>query len=283
MTQAAAFNQEQRERWGGADGEYWVIHQERMDRMLTPVLKPLLEFAGPISGSVAIDVGCGCGATTIELARAVGPKGRVIGLDVSGPMLALARERLKEFPWASCLLADAAEAALAGIEAELITSRFGVMFFGDPAAAFSNLRRGLKAEGRVRFACWRAPAENPWMQIPLHAVYEHVPRPPKPGPEEPGPFSFADTDRVTRILTQAGFGTPAFTRLDIEMDLADRGGLDAAAIRAIEFGPTKRALAEQPAEVRAAAVESIRRALKPYAASNGEVKLPAAIWLVAAK
>jgi SAM-dependent methyltransferase len=281
MTPAQAYNQEQRNRWNGADGDHWVREQERLDRTLAPVIDPLLEFAAPRPASTVIDVGCGCGATTLALARAVGPSGRVIGIDVSEPMLGRAKERLSGFPSANCVLGDAAELPLRETGAELMVSRFGVMFFGDPIAAFRNLREGLLADGRVRFACWRPIQENPWMQIPLHAVYEHVPRLPKPEPEEPGPFSFAAPERVTRLLTAAGFTRPSFTPLDIQMDLAAGGTIDDAVFHSSETGPTRRALADQPEEIKARARESIRKALTPYASSSG-VKLPGAVWLVAA-
>jgi len=162
-----------------------------------------------------------------------------------------------------------------------VVSRFGVMFFGDPVAAFSNLRAGLAPGGRVRFACWRPINENPWLQIPLYAAYEHAPRLPKPEPEEPGPFSFADTARVTRILTTAGFTAPSFTPLDIEVDLSAGGSFEDAVLQSSEMGPAKRALADQPDHIRAAALESIRRALAPYKSAGG-VKLSGAVWLVAA-
>ncbi len=281
MTSAQAFNEDQRTRWNGADGEYWTTHQDRLDRTLAPVTPPLLAFAAPRAGSTVIDVGCGCGATTIEFARAVGPSGRVIGIDVSSPMLAVAAERLREFANTTCLLGDAAELPLGDLGADLIVSRFGVMFFGDPVAAFTNLRNSLSGNGRLRFACWRPISENPWLQIPLHAVYEHAPRLPKPDPEEPGPFAFADTGRVTRILTAAGFATSSFTPLDISMDLAAGGTLEDAVFQASAMGPSKRALADQSDEIRAAAFESIRRALTPYASATG-VNLPGAVWLVAA-
>jgi hypothetical protein len=155
------------------------------------------------------------------------------------------------------------------------------MFFGDPVAAFANLRTGLAAGGRLRFACWRPIGENPWLRIPVHAVYEHTPRLPKPDPEEPGPFAFGDTARVMRILEAAGFTAPAFTPLDIQMDLAAGGTLEDAVIQSSSMGPAKRALGDQSENIRAAAVESIRRALKPYASTAG-VKLAAAVWLVAA-
>jgi ubiquinone/menaquinone biosynthesis C-methylase UbiE len=281
MTPARTWNDDQRALWNGPDAEYWVREQERMDRTLAPITGPLISFAAPVPGSSVIDVGCGCGATTIELARAVGPAGRVIGVDVSEGMLGLAKERLREFDNATCLLGDAAAMPLGDIGAELIVSRFGVMFFGDPVAAFANLRTGLVPGGRVRFASWRPIAENPWMQIPLHAVYEHVPRMPKPGSEEPGPFSFGDTARVERILKGAGFAGISFTPLNVQIDLASGGTLEEAAAQSSSVGPAKRALKEQPDDVRAAAIESIRRALAPYASPEG-VKLSGAVWLVAA-
>src|SRR5579864_7444103 len=155
MTSPRTFNEDQRTRWNGIDGEYWTSNQDRLDRTLAPVTGPLLAFAAPRAGSTVIDVGCGCGTTTIELARAVGPSGHVVGIDLSGPMLALAGKRLRAFGNTICRLGDAAELPLHDLGAELIVSRFGVMFFGDPVAAFANLRTGLAAGGRLRFACWR--------------------------------------------------------------------------------------------------------------------------------
>jgi ubiquinone/menaquinone biosynthesis C-methylase UbiE len=281
MTPAQNWNNDQRALWNGPDAEFWVREQERMDRTLAPVIAPLLSFAAPVAGSTVIDVGCGCGATTIELARAVGAAGRVVAVDVSESMLGLAKERLRGFGNATCRLGDAAELSLQDIGAELMVSRFGVMFFGNPVAAFANLRMALAPGGRLRFACWRPIGENPWLQIPLHAVYEHAPRMPKPEPEEPGPFSFGDTGRVERILKDAGFAAISFTPLDIHIDLAPAGTLENAVIHSSSIGPAKRALKEQPDDVRAAALESIRRALAPYASASG-VRLAGAVWLVAA-
>ena len=282
MTPAHSFNQEQHARWNGADGEFWARHYDRLDRVLAPINDPLLKFAAPDPGSSVLDVGCGCGELTLEIARRVGPSGHVTGIDISEPMLARAEERLRGVSNTILRLGDAAALPLEGAGAGLVVSRFGVMFFGDPIAAFHNLRRGLRPGGRVRFACWRPIQENPWMQIPLHAVYEHVPRPPKPGPEEPGPFSFADPERVTRILTKAGFTAPAFTPLDVPMDLAAGGTFEDAVIQAADMGPSRRILEGQSDEIRAAARESIRRVLTPHASSAG-VKLPGAVWLVAAE
>lgn len=253
-----------------------------MDRILAPILEPLLEFAAPAAGSAVIDIGCGCGATTLELARSVGPSGRVIAIDISQPMLGRAQERLSGHANTTFRQGDAATLPLDNLLADLAVSRFGVMFFGDPVAAFANLRIGLAPAGRLRFVCWRAIQENPWLQIPLHAVYEHVLRPPKPGPEDPGPFSFADKARVTRILTAAGFSTPSFTPLDVPMDLAAGGTLEDAVRNSAETGPARRALDGQPDQIRSLAMDSIRRALAPFASPQGVQQLPCAAWLVAA-
>jgi SAM-dependent methyltransferase len=281
MTPAEAFNQEQYARWNGGDGECWSREHERLDRILSPILEPLVEFAAPGAGSAVLDIGCGCGATTLELARRVGAEGCVIAVDISEPMVARAKERLSGYPNTTFRLGDAAVVRLDDLHADLAVSRFGVMFFGDPVAAFANLRTGLAPRGRLRFVCWRAIQENPWLQIPLHAVYEHVPRLPKPGPEEPGPFSFAYTERVTRILTEAGFSSPSFTPLDIPMDLAAGGALEDAVQHSAGTGPARRALDGQPDEIRSLAMDSIRRALAPFVSPHG-VKLSCAAWLVAA-
>jgi SAM-dependent methyltransferase len=279
---ADAFNEDQRTRWNGADGEYWATRYDRLDLTLAPVMGPLMEFAAPVANETVMDVGCGCGATTVELARAVGSTGRVIGIDVSESMLEVARQRVSTFRNTTCLLGDAKELSLVTIKADLVVSRFGVMFFGDPVAAFANLKTGLRAGGRLRFVCWRTVAENPWLHLPLKAAYEHVPRLPAPAPEEPGPFSFSDPERVRRILANAGFAGISFTPLDVELDLSAGGTIDDAVRQASEMGPTKRALAEQPDEVRAAAVDEIRKVLTPHV-SIGGVKLAGAVWLVAAK
>jgi SAM-dependent methyltransferase len=282
MTPAQAFNEQQRARWNGIDGEFWTREQDSLDAMLAPITGPLLAFAAPVAGTTVIEVGCGCGSLAMELARAVGPAGRLVAVDLSEPMLAVAKERLRAFANATCVLGDAAELPFQDLNAELITSRFGVMFFGDPVAAFTNLATGLVAGGRLRFACWRPIDENPWLRLPLQAVYEHVPRLPPPGPEEPGPFAFGDTDRVTRILTMAGFTTPTFTPLDVSIELAPGGTLDDAALQATGTGPARRALEGQPDKVRADAIESIRRAFASYNSDTG-VKLPGGVWLVGAE
>jgi SAM-dependent methyltransferase len=281
MTDAKDLHADQVKYWNGAGGSHWVDEQTHTDIMLTPVLDALLDRADVRAGQHVLDVGCGCGATTIALSRRVGPAGRVTGLDVSAPMLARARELSAGLSNVDYVLADAATHPFGVASADWLFSKFGVMFFGDPTTAFSNLKRALKPGGKLIFACWRPPSENPWMMVPLHAAYEHVPRLPKMNPTDPGPFAFADTNYVTRILTDAGFAAPRFTPVDVLLDIAAGKGFEAALHQATTIGATSRALQDKPADLRAKAIESIRAALKSYAKGNA-VTLPGAIWIVEA-
>jgi SAM-dependent methyltransferase len=165
---------------------------------------------------------------------------------------------------------------------DLLVSRFGVMFFADPALSFGNLRRAMKPSGRLAFACWREPRENPFFMTPLQAVYQHAPRLPQSGPEDPGPFAFALEARVTRILWEAGFTGVVMEPCDLSLDLAIGRGLDAAVASALEIGPSARALADQPPDVIAAAARSIREALAPLVRGQS-VPLGGSIWIVTAR
>jgi len=267
--------------WTGPGGAQWVARQAYTDLQLAPITDAVLAVAAAAEGERVLDIGCGCGTTTMLLADAVGPTGHVTGLDVSEPMLGWARERgvgRSNIDW---VLADAAARAFPPASFDLLFSRFGVMFFGDPAAAFANLRAALKPGGRLVFVCWRAFDDNPWMRIPLHAAYQHIPRLPKPGPEDPGPFAFADPGRVSRILAQAGWARPTLTPVDVSLDLAAGGGLERAVDQATNIGAASRALREAPEDTRPAAIAAIRTALEPYV-SGDTVKLGGAVWVVSA-
>jgi SAM-dependent methyltransferase len=274
MSDAATLHADQLAYWNGPGGAQWVAQQDHTDAVLAPIAETLVEHAAPKPGERVLDIGCGCGATTLLLAAR---GGHVTGLDVSAPMLDVARRRGagQDIDW---VLADASTYEAAR-PFDLLASRFGVMFFGEPTTAFTNLRRAARAGARLVFACWRPIAENPWMQVPLHAAYQHIPRLPKPDPDAPGPFAFADPDRVTRILTGAGWSPPTFDKLDVALDIAAGGGLDAAVQQATNIGAASRALREAPEEDRPAAIAAIRTALAGYA--DGErVALGGAVWLV---
>lgn len=268
--------------WNGPDGQRWADRQEAQDVLLGPVADSLIDRAGPVAGERVVDVGCGSGALSIALAQEVGPRGHVLGIDISGPMLARARQVAPAGLPVEFVLADATVYSFAAASFDLLVSRFGVMFFADPALSFANLRKALKPSARLAFTCWREPRENPIFMTPLHAVYKHVPKLPPQAPEDPGPFAFASEARVQRILSEAGFASVALEPRNLALDIAIGGGLEAAVQGALEIGPAARALAGQPPELVAAAANSIREALKPLAKGQS-VLLPAAIWIVTAR
>jgi ubiquinone/menaquinone biosynthesis C-methylase UbiE len=268
--------------WNGPGGQNWIARQATQDILLQPISEIVHRAAATAKGERVIDIGCGCGGTTFELARRVGSEGRVTGLDISAPMLDYAREHTPRDLKVDFVQADATVYPFQPASADLLFSRFGVMFFADPAASFTNMRKAIKSGGRVVFACWREPRANGWMMIPLQAVYQHVPRMPQLGPEDPGPFSFGSEERVRRVLSAAGFSDIELKPHDIALDIALGRGLDGAANAAIAFGPASRALDGHPDSVRAAAIQSVREALAKYE-DNGKIPLPASIWIVSAK
>jgi SAM-dependent methyltransferase len=265
--------------WNGAGGHTWVARQEHTDITLAPVMEALLAFAAPRTGERVLDIGCGCGATTLEFARAVGPAGRVAALDISGPLLAVGQARAEAAGIANVdwRLADAATAALDGFD--LLTSAFGVMFFGDPVAAFAHMRRAANPGARMAFVCFRPLAENPWMEVPMNAVSRHLPPRPKPVPNAPGMFAFADPQRVSEVLTAAGWTPPRLDKLDLDLDIAAGRGLEGAVAQSSQIGVVNSWLRNQSAEVVAAAIASIREALTAHL-DGASVRLPGAMWLV---
>ena len=267
--------------WNGPGGQHWADRQQIQDLVLAPVSEVLIDRAGVEAGERIVDVGCGCGATTIALARKVGSSGHVLGIDISGPMLTRARQLAPAGLSVDFALADATVYPFESENFDLLASRFGVMFFADPALSFANMRQALRPSGRLAFACWREPRENPFFMAPLQAVYKHVPKLPQLGPEDPGPFSFASEARVQRILGEAGFAGVKMEPCNLSLDIAVGRGLEAAVQGALEIGPAARALAEQPGDVVAAATQSIREALAAFAKGQA-VPLPAAIWIVTA-
>jgi SAM-dependent methyltransferase len=276
-----AGNMAQADYWNGAAGQRWRDRQDHQDEVLKPVSERLIAVADPKPRERVIDVGCGCGATTIDFARRVAPGGEVLGLDISEPMLARARERAKPDLPARFVLADATVHQTPNW-ADLVVSRFGVMFFADPALSFTNIRRSLRPGGRLAFACWREARQNPWMIAPLRAAAKHAPPLPEMGPEDPGPFAFADQARVRRILSEAGYADIVVAPHDLDLDIAIGRGLDSAVEGALAIGPTSRILDGQSEAVRVAAAADIRAALAARMVGDS-VPLGAAIWIVTAR
>jgi SAM-dependent methyltransferase len=261
--------------WNGKGGDTWVTRQTHTDTTLAPVTEVLLAFAAPRTGERVLDVGCGCGAPTLNFARAVGRSGRVAALDISGPMLAEGERRASAAGIANVDWRQADPATAALDEYDLLTSAFGVMFFGDRVAAFTNMRRGAAADARMALVCWRTLAENPWMEVPMTAVAQHLPPRPKPVPNAPGMFAFADPEHVTA----AGWTPPRFEKLDMDLDIAAGRGLEEAVVQSTEIGAVNSWLRNQPVEVISAAVASLREALAPYA-DGATVRMASAMWLI---
>ena len=268
--------------WNGASGQRWTDRQAQQDVLLAPVSKTLIDRAAVKPGDRIIDVGCGCGSTSIAFAEKVAPNGFVLGIDISGPMLARARELAPRHLPVDFVQTDATVHPFDPQSFDLVVSRFGVMFFAEPAISFANLRRALRPSGRVAFACWREPRENPWMMAPLQAIYQHVPKLPPQGPEDPGPFAFASEERVNRILGEAGYKAIEMEPVALSFDIAIGRGLDAAVQAALQIGPGSRALDGHPPETRAAAAASVKEMLTPYVRGQS-VPLSGSIWIVTAR
>lgn len=268
--------------WNGPNGQRWTDRQAEQDVLLAPVTQALIDRAAVRQGERIIDVGCGCGGTSMALASRVAPAGFVLGVDISGPMLSRARQLAAKGLPVDFVLADATVYPFDPGSFDLLVSRFGVMFFAEPAVSFSNLRRALRPSGRMAFACWREPRENPWMMAPLQAIYQHVPKLPPQGPEDPGPFAFASEERVHRIIGEAGFKKIGMEPVALAFDIAIGRGLDAAVQAAMQIGPGSRALDGHPPETRAAAAKSVKETLAPFVRGDN-VPLAGSIWIVTAQ
>lgn len=270
--------------WNSPATAPWTKLHEQIDAIFAPLTRVLLDYAAPVLGERVVDVGCGCGRTVLDLCWRVGPRGHVLGLDVAESMVERARERLVEasFAQGAVALADASTHAFEPGEADLVFSRFGVMFFRNPVDAFANLRGALKSSGRLAFAAWRPLADNPWFLVPLRAAKGLVPDLPRPGLDDPGPFAFGDPDRVRRILSAAGWRDMKLVRHDPPMRLADPGNAAGAARFSTRIGPVARALQDAPSELRARVEERAAAALTEYDGPDG-VTLPGSLWLISAR
>ena len=268
---------EQQAFWNGAGGKMWLASYERIQRGIVKFSEAALAGAAAQPGEKVLDVGCGTGSTTAELARAVGSDGHVLGVDISETLIGAARAH--KLANATFTVGDAATYPFEAASVDLIFSRFGVMFFADPVAAFKNLRRALRPLGRMLFLCWRTPMENPWGLVPMRAATPHLPPFERPGPEDPGQYSFGDRARVERILKQAGFGTPVFRTLDQQIPMGK--DIPEALDNFGKFGPLARLFAESTPEQIAKAKVAIGEALKPHVGPEG-IHLAGACWLVSA-
>jgi len=264
--------------WNEIAGPSWAEFQEGLDRQVAPLGRRAMAALAPKPGERILDIGCGAGQTSLELAQAVGAGGTVLAVDLSEPLLDIARRRTGGTPGLEIAQGDAQTFAFAAGAFDAAFSRFGVMFFADPPAAFANIRRALKPGGRLAFVCWRTPGENPIMRLPMEAAGPLAPPPSPPEPGAPGPFAFADPDRVRGILASAGFTAVELAAHDQKVGSGD---LETALALALRIGPLGALLRENPG-LREAVAPRVRAALAEHDGPEGPM-LDAAVWIVTAR
>ncbi len=275
MNATSHANEEQTKLWNASQCA-WVDAQQVLDRMLEPFESLLVEAVRAARPSRVLDVGCGTGATTLAIARQLGAKGRCVGIDISEPMLALARVRAeREGSPASFIRADAQTHAFEPATFDMIVSRFGVMFFDDPVQAFANLRHAATDDAELRCIAWRSAAENPFMTAAERAAAPYLPNIPARQENGPGQFGFADQRRVQRILEESGWAEIDIRPIDVPCVLLKKE-LDGYVTR---LGPVGRVLQEADEQTRTRVVDAIRAAFIPYVQGD-EVRFSAACWII---
>ena len=265
--------------WQEDGGRNWVANIDATEALLEPLSVHLYERAAAQPGETVLDIGCGGGRTSLELASSVGERGTVLGVDVSGPILAVAHERGAAVDNLEFRLANAETANLGADRFDLLFSRFGVMFFDDPLAAFTNLRRSLKPGGRIAFLTWRSMEENPWLSAPAAVAFEILPPPEPPDPAAPGPFSLADELRTTDLLEAAGFNEVSHTPVNHEMHWAD---VDSTLNYLLNMGPAGAMLREaDDPDLEQRVRTAVGDLLNKFLTTDG-VRMQSAVWIVTA-
>lgn len=276
-------NEDQIAYWNGPSGQRWAAEQQSIDPGVRHYGEAAMQAAAPRPGERALDVGCGAGDTALELARRVGPAGRVVGIDISAPMLARARERLGASEGVELIEADASSYDFAGPKFDLVFSRFGVMFFDDPVGAFTNIRSALGPKGRLAFVCWRTLGENAWAKVPLEVAMAAA-EAADPWPEDgPGPFALGPVGKVSSILEAAGFVDVTVEARDFEhrWGTAEPPTLEDAIDSAMSYGPGARVTATADESTKARVREALRSAFEPHMRAEG-VFLGSAVYVVTA-
>jgi SAM-dependent methyltransferase len=269
---------EQTARWNGPAGRAWVEAQHVLDRLFTPFEDLLVEAVRATSARSVLDVGCGTGSTTIAIARSLEGTGRSLGVDISEPMITLARARAEqERVPAAFVIADAQVYGFEPASVDMIVSRFGVMFFSDPVQAFANLRRAAREGAQLRLIAWRSAAENPFMTTAERAAAPLLPNLPPRRPDGPGQFAFADRDSVHAILDHSGWSGIDVRPIDVDCSLGEHD----LARYVTKLGPVGLLLQDADEATRARVAESIRSAYDPYVHGD-QVRFTAACWMISA-
>jgi ubiquinone/menaquinone biosynthesis C-methylase UbiE len=275
-------NAKQKEFWSGKGGDYWVVKQNEMDIMLNPLGEKALAKLDLKSNSKVLDIGCGCGATTLEIAKKVSD-GTVTGLDISVPMLNQAKSEasIQGIPNVDFRVVDVQIEQLPSKEYDYVYSRFGVMFFEDPFEAFRNISSSVKEGGKLSFVCWQDPYLNPWQSLSIQVIrgYLDIPSPP---PRSPGPFAFQEKDYVKDILEQSGFSYISLDDNQEDITMFAGKSLQEASEDYLAINPVvTEMLKDSPDSLKAKIVESLKEAFSEYHKGDG-LLFPSATWIVSA-
>jgi len=271
-------NQEQAALWNGTAGEAWVNQQKLLDASFARFEQLLVDEVVKTGARRVLDVGCGSGATTLAIARHLGDHGACTGIDISAPLVELARDRAaRDGVRADFLLADAQTRDFATTGYDLVVSRFGVMFFEDPVAAFANLRGALRPNGHLRAITFRGMSENPFMTTAERAAAPLLPDLPARRPDAPGQFALADPERVRKILAAAGWSSIGLTAIDVPCAFPS-SELIAYLTR---LGPVAPVLRSADDALRARMIDAVRTAFSPLIHGE-EVRFDAACWMISA-
>ncbi|QIE45432.1 methyltransferase domain-containing protein [Pseudohalocynthiibacter aestuariivivens] len=274
-------NASQAQYWSDGPGRKWVQQREPLDALMAPVLDLVLEGAGLTPGAQVLDIGCGTGTSTIEIAQGIAPGGRVVAVDIAASLLDEARIRADGVPGAHFILADAQTHAFELGAFDMALSRFGVMFFSDPVQAFRNIASALKPGCPLIFAAWCGVDDNPWFGIPAKAAMDRLGSVPPSDPRAPGPMAFQDGEYVTGLLTDAGLREVSVTREEIYLT-PDGTAAEVAAL-STRIGPATRVIKEHNAtkEDIAAIQDVVCAKISDFETPEG-IRVPAAIHICTA-
>lgn len=275
-------NGEEAEFWAGPAGGKWLAYEAEQDHFLSEVAALVIETADPRPGSRVLDIGCGTGALTMLAAEKVGATGRVLASDIAEPFTHRVAERASGLPQVGVFVGDAQFADWPEDDFDVAVSRFGVMFFSDPAAAFANISRALRPGGRMVFAAWGSTEANPYWQIPRDVIDRLIEPRPRPEPNVPGPMGLSDTGWAMARLRDAGLGD--VDAAVCEVPLLHGGGAVGAADLATRIGPAAGALADAGAGANEVAAfrEEVAKAFAGFE-NGGQARIPATIHLYTAR
>jgi ubiquinone/menaquinone biosynthesis C-methylase UbiE len=281
-------NQPQKDMWNGRAGASWVRHNSLLEELLSEPGRRCMELFSLPSSAQILDVGCGCGNQTLDWASQLDPSCKITGVDISEPMLALADD-LKSANQSSLqadvsfVLGDASDALFPEASFDAIYSRFGVMFFADPTAAFATLLSSLKPGGQLGFVCWQSPALNPFFTAPMLAALNVLPPPPPAKPGAPGPFGLSDKERTERVLSKAGFREINVEPLKLELSAGASRSFDELFQELIQIGPAAALIAESDPTLAEQARTAVYEKLTEFYSPGSGVEFDANFWLVNAR